>query len=339
MATDLKLPQKINENGMIKYYVYDTAMADDYYLFGMQMPSRHWQADSLDQYRFGFQGMRKGNQLYGDGNLYETPFRNYDPRLGRWLSPDPIQHPWQGSYTAFNNNPIYFVDPMGLEGDNKDEKGQKIYGSGSKEHDGRISLDPVEVEAEREIPSGVGDNMAAEERRHKMPDNPPIHKIDPGITNDPDYSFTDRRIVLRRKNTTQDATAGEFEILRTDIEGFMLEPGGPPTQKQGTGRRIPPGRYNLKWNTGDDFPNAIRIYGPKVPKYRAILIHKGAYPRHTDGCLMPGCSFAMNPTNEGAENATIAVWNSSIKMKELRKFIKKVGIHNVTIIIKGTKNQ
>jgi uncharacterized protein RhaS with RHS repeats len=53
--------------------------------------------------------MRKGNQLYGDGNLYETPFRNYDPRLGRWLSPDPIQHPWQGSYTAFNNNPIYLA--------------------------------------------------------------------------------------------------------------------------------------------------------------------------------------------------------------------------------------
>jgi hypothetical protein len=61
--------------------------ADDYYPFGMPMPSRHWQADSLDQYRFGFQGMRKGNQLYGDGNLYETPFRNYDPRLGRHLVP------------------------------------------------------------------------------------------------------------------------------------------------------------------------------------------------------------------------------------------------------------
>jgi RHS repeat-associated protein len=89
----------------------------------MQMPSRHWQAYSLDQYRFGFQGMRKGNQLYGDGNLYETPFRNYDPRLGRWLLPDPIQHPWQGSYTAFNNNPIYFVDPMGLEGEESDGSG------------------------------------------------------------------------------------------------------------------------------------------------------------------------------------------------------------------------
>ena len=59
----------------------------DYYPFGMKMPSRHWQADSLAQYRFGFQGMWKGNQPYGDGNLYETPFHNYNPRLSRHLVP------------------------------------------------------------------------------------------------------------------------------------------------------------------------------------------------------------------------------------------------------------
>ena len=39
----------------------------------------------LGEHRFGFQGMRKGNQLYEDSNLYETPFHNYDPRLGRHL--------------------------------------------------------------------------------------------------------------------------------------------------------------------------------------------------------------------------------------------------------------
>ena len=95
--------------------------------------------NSLAQYRFGFQGMRKGNQLYGDGNLYETPFRNYDPFLGRWRSPDPIQHPWQGSYTAFNNNPIYFVDPMGLEGDENDEPEDGA--TRTTEKDGRYKYD------------------------------------------------------------------------------------------------------------------------------------------------------------------------------------------------------
>ena len=45
----------------------------DYYPYGMPMPSRQRQADSLDQYRFGFQGIRKGNQLYGDVNPYKSP--------------------------------------------------------------------------------------------------------------------------------------------------------------------------------------------------------------------------------------------------------------------------
>ena len=157
--TDRKISVDSDPDSLVDFYRADIITADDYYSFGMQMPSRHWQADSADQYRFGFQGMRKGNQLYGDGNLYETPFRNYDPHLGRWRSPDHIQHPWQGSHTAFNNNPIYFVDPIGLEGDEND-------GTGGDEDcwdkdcgDTDITLSIVTVTAE-----GAGKNNTA-----KMP--------------------------------------------------------------------------------------------------------------------------------------------------------------------------
>jgi RHS repeat-associated protein len=79
-------------------------------LFGGKIISIKEKGQKLGSTSRGFQGMRKSNQLYGDGNLYETPFRNYDPRLGRWLSPDPIQHPWQGGYTGFNDNIIYFLN-------------------------------------------------------------------------------------------------------------------------------------------------------------------------------------------------------------------------------------
>ena len=38
-----------------------------------------------------------------------------DPRLaGRWWSTDPITKPWESPYAGYGNNPVSFIDPMGL---------------------------------------------------------------------------------------------------------------------------------------------------------------------------------------------------------------------------------
>ena len=47
------------------------------------------------------------------GNHYTTYFRQYDPRVGRWWSNDPVVHPWESPYVAMYNNPSYFSDPFG----------------------------------------------------------------------------------------------------------------------------------------------------------------------------------------------------------------------------------
>jgi RHS repeat-associated protein len=90
-------------------------MYSDYYPFGMEMPGRH---KDEDKYRFGYNGMEMDNEAKGNGNSYTTEFRQYDPRLGRWLSLDPMmgKYPNMSPYVAFNNNPVYFTDPLGLEG-------------------------------------------------------------------------------------------------------------------------------------------------------------------------------------------------------------------------------
>jgi len=75
-------------------------------------------------YWFGYNGMEKDPEIKGDGNSYTTEFRQYDPRLGRWLSLDPLMRkfPWMSPYVAFDNNPVYYIDPYGLEsGTGKDE--------------------------------------------------------------------------------------------------------------------------------------------------------------------------------------------------------------------------
>ena len=52
--------------------------------------------------------------------MYYYGARYYDPRLGVWMSTDPMQEKYQGitSYCYTFNNPIRFVDPNGEEGDN-----------------------------------------------------------------------------------------------------------------------------------------------------------------------------------------------------------------------------
>ena len=55
--------------------------------FGMAEPGRNF---STNIYRYGFNGMEKDDEWKGSGNIYTTEFRQYDPRLGRWGSTDPM---------------------------------------------------------------------------------------------------------------------------------------------------------------------------------------------------------------------------------------------------------
>lgn len=69
-------------------------------------------------YWFGFNGMEKDGEVKGSGNSYTTEFRQLDPRIGRWLSLDPLmaKFPHQSPYVSFDNSPILVVDPTGLSG-------------------------------------------------------------------------------------------------------------------------------------------------------------------------------------------------------------------------------
>ncbi|MEL6862995.1 MAG: polymorphic toxin-type HINT domain-containing protein [Bacteroidota bacterium] len=86
----------------------------DYYPFGMVMPG-HEQASS-PRYRLGYQGQ----ELDAKVGLYAFQLRMYDPRLGKWLSPDPYDQHWS-PYLAMSNNPISFIDPDGGEDDPYDQ--------------------------------------------------------------------------------------------------------------------------------------------------------------------------------------------------------------------------
>ncbi len=80
----------------------------------MQVPRRF---DSLEDYRYGFQGQEKDDEVKGEGNSLNFNNRMHDPRVGRFFAIDPLyrEFPYYSPYQFAGNNPIYALEFEGLE--------------------------------------------------------------------------------------------------------------------------------------------------------------------------------------------------------------------------------
>lgn len=81
----------------------------------MMMPGRQFTAGS--GYRYGFNGKENDNEVKGEGGQQDYGMRVYDPRLGKFLSVDPLtkSFPWYSPYHFAGNNPIQNTDLDGGE--------------------------------------------------------------------------------------------------------------------------------------------------------------------------------------------------------------------------------
>ncbi len=87
---------------------------NNYFPYGMKINSRSY-TDPSYSHRYGFNGMPEDNELKGEGNSLDFGARFYDPRVGRFLSLDPLynKYPNLSPYVAFADNPIMYIDPDG----------------------------------------------------------------------------------------------------------------------------------------------------------------------------------------------------------------------------------
>ncbi len=114
--TDRRLQVANTAGTAVDHYTADVASANDYYPFGMLQPVRQFMAGSAN-YRYGFNGKENDNEVKGVGNQQDYGMRIYDPRVGRFLSVDPItaKYPELTPYQFASNTPIRAVDIDGLE--------------------------------------------------------------------------------------------------------------------------------------------------------------------------------------------------------------------------------
>jgi RHS repeat-associated protein len=111
VINDIKVPQSANTIDVDGYLATVVSTAD-YSPFGVQLDERTVSAES---YRYGFNGMEKDDEMKGNGNSYDFGARMHDPRVGRFLSLDPLEMkiPHASPYIYCLNNPDLLIDPDG----------------------------------------------------------------------------------------------------------------------------------------------------------------------------------------------------------------------------------
>ncbi|MEP7220799.1 MAG: thrombospondin type 3 repeat-containing protein, partial [Bacteroidota bacterium] len=89
--------------------------SNNLYPYGMEQPKR---SNDGSGYRYGYNGMERDSQV--TAGHYDTYFRQYDARLGRWWGIDPVDHPGESPYMAMGDNPIALSDVSGASSDSVD---------------------------------------------------------------------------------------------------------------------------------------------------------------------------------------------------------------------------
>ncbi|TDX02075.1 RHS repeat domain-containing protein [Dinghuibacter silviterrae] len=116
-VSDRKLAVPGPDGSTVAYYQPLVINAQDYYPFGSLMPGRNMALTGTGLYRYGFNGKENDNDVKGEGDQQDYGMRIYDPRVGRFLSGDPMaaQFPDLSPYQFASNRPIQGVDLDGLE--------------------------------------------------------------------------------------------------------------------------------------------------------------------------------------------------------------------------------
>ncbi len=105
----------------------------NYYPFGLKHKGYNYvqQGGNDLAQNWKFNGMEQNQELGLE--WYDYGARNYDAALGRWMNIDPLAETSRrfSTYTYALNNPIYFIDPDGMQADVSAAAGSSSGGGGS----------------------------------------------------------------------------------------------------------------------------------------------------------------------------------------------------------------
>jgi len=210
VVSDRKLGVDNNSDNIVDFYLADVTSATDYYAFGSSMPGRSFNSPD---YRYGFNGQEKIDEISGSGNHNTALFWEYDTRTGRRWNLDPKPTMPMSDYACFANNPIWFNDPLGdVPTEYTDEKGKTI----SKTDDGNNSKVVVPADQRKEFDKTMTEMSKAGTTNHATANQSLINKITPA---DKALHFTSQSYGLQYLDLAQQQN-------KVEMTGFLESKGG-----------------------------------------------------------------------------------------------------------------
>ena len=215
------------DDSTVAYYNPEVVSANDYYPFGMLQYARNYTETGSGAYRYGFNEKEQDPEVEGTGNIYDYGFRIYDPRIGRFLSTDPLfkGYPYYTPYQFAGNMPIWAIDLDGLEEMKANSVAHVI-----KDINGNIITKPTVVND----PASSADVIPGVRRL-----SPSQVEVTPGLIGKPDPYF----------NT--------FTWQQVNGKDFIIKQSNTPIG-QDAGGGIKPPKTNLQQDNEDPEPPAGR---------------------------------------------------------------------------------
>ena len=213
VVSDAPIKVDTNNDHLRDYNLPTLLSSQDYYPFGSLMRER-----SFGGYRYGFNGQEKVDEISGEGNHNTALFWEYDTRLGRRWNIDPVVKHDQSGYSAFANNPLWFTDPTGADTVDITLNNDGLF----------IITGTQNVDGDDVFRLTIDDEISL-------------------------FTFSDgeygERVNTLNLESTAKYTLGVYHISgEAETEGgtgFYVTPGGAPSKKAGSNKRLPDGEYQL----------------------------------------------------------------------------------------------